>query len=236
MASILDIYRKDRSSLIGEVPVIGKGALTLKEIDTWLTDNPDAQYFRIENTGNLIDANPMGMINGREVSPTEYRSLLPYTGGGVAPVDPETAARTNSGLASAIVAQDSDRGNMRYLSYTQAQMMGVPGTRKSQGIAPPTIAINYEPGSFYGTNGLEYDKNDGMILSREEYGRFKEQVVAQDKSGFLKNPTKSPERRVDSPNVVDDLVFTQKQKPASKNTILSGAPDGLGAGGTILGG
>ena len=40
--------------LVGALPSAGKGAVTFSEIDKFLTDNPDAQYFRIDNGGNSV--------------------------------------------------------------------------------------------------------------------------------------------------------------------------------------
>ena len=41
--------------LVNGVGVVGKGATTFAEIGKWLADNPDAQYFRIDNGGSSVN-------------------------------------------------------------------------------------------------------------------------------------------------------------------------------------
>jgi len=42
------------SKAISGVKTVGKGATTFATIDKWLADNPDAEYFRIENGGKSV--------------------------------------------------------------------------------------------------------------------------------------------------------------------------------------
>lgn len=236
MASLLDIYRKNpeeqrleaerkalqakRDSAISGVQTIGKGGLSLGDIDKWLADNPDAQYFRIANGGGVKD----NRYRGGTLQPGPRGGLMGAT---------RTGGWNDSDAA--IVSQDSDERSKSIFRYATVQPRAADAKGKKGEKA--TIGINWTPSEFYKQYGFDWNEADGMIVSRAEYGKLKEQIKARDTSGFLNAPTKYPERKVDSPAVVDDLAFQQsKKKPVTKATILSGAPEGLGGGGTILGG
>ncbi len=240
MASLLDIYRKNpeeerlaaekkaleakRTAALSGVQTIGKGGVSLGDIDKWLADNPDAQYFRIGNGGSVNDARLRGgsfMMPGSAAARDAAQN------------DPRRGGWFDTDAA--IVSQDSDERSKSIMRYATVQPRAADAKGKKGEKA--TIGINWTPSEFYKQYGFDWDANDGMIVSRAEYGKLKEQIKAKDSSGFLNAPTKYPERKVDSPAVVDDLAFQQsKKKPVTKATILSGAPEGLGGGGTILGG
>lgn len=249
MASLLDIYRQNdpekarleaekkaleakRSSAISGIQTIGSGGLSLGDIDKWLTDNPDAQYFRIGNGGSVNDSrlrggNPFGMMNmggaGLGQGQVDGKGPTDSRGGGWYDTD------------AAIVSQDTDENQKSIFRYATVQPRAADAKGKKGEQA--TIGINWTPEEFYKQNGFDWSADDGMIVSRNEYGQLKERIKASDTSGFLNAPQKYPERKVTSPNIVDDLVSTeQKKKPVTKATILTGAPEGLGGGGTILGG
>lgn len=172
------------SDTLGGVTTIGKGAMTFANIDKYLADNPDAQYFRIENT---INAPSGGLKNGM--------------------MNAAVSKAAKQGIAS-IVGQDSDakakKGKERYANVT------------ANGGDGAVVGLKYTPSSFFKDNSIEYNSDYGMIYSREEYGKLKEDAASKGKSDrFLEAAVKKPE--YNSTKLKDKgFILTGEDAPTAK--------------------
>lgn len=156
--------------LVDGVASVGSGPVTFGDIDKWLADNPDAQYFRIGNGGGsvpgarsyVVSGNPFGAI------------------GGAAGRDGDAAnVQMWSDNDAAIVGQDIDKQVRDIFRY--ANISAAP-TRKGKRGEQATVGQQYTGSSFFTDNGIEYNTSYGMVYSRDEYGKLKEWASSVGKS------------------------------------------------------
>lgn len=174
----------DAKKLVDGVASVGSGPVTFADIDKWLADNPDAQYFRIGNGGGsvqgarsyVVKGNPFGAIGGaagREAADSGELQMW-------------------SDNDAAIVGQDIDKQTRDIFRY--ANISAAP-TRQGKRGEKATVGQQYTGSSFFTDNGIEYNTNYGMIYSRDEYGKLKEWASGVGKSdqflsaGAEKKPT-----------------------------------------------
>lgn len=150
---------------ISGVASVGKGAQTFADIDKWLDENPDAEYFRIENGGT----------NAANIA----RSYTNEYG-------------TWADNDAAIVGQDSDKWTRDIFRYANISAADVRQGKRGE---KSTVGVKYTPSDFFKTNEIEYKSDYGMVYSRAEYGKLKESAAKMGKSdqflsaGAEKKPT-----------------------------------------------
>lgn len=180
--------------LVQGVSSVGKGAVTFAQIDKYLADNPDAEYFRIENGGNNVG-----------------KAARSYT----------NDFGTWSDNDAAIVGQDSDKGARDIFRYANISA-ATPRTGKRGEKA--TVGIQYSPSAFFETNKAEYKSDYGMIYSRDEYGKLKEQAAKIGKSdqflsaGAEKKPTFSSDYGKDKGAILTGEGDAKRAKLSTENT------------------
>lgn len=188
-----DAYEREQTAkrakeAVDGIATAGSGAVTFADIDKWLADNPDAEYFRVSRDQSKVVNN--GWLFGGE--------------------------RQTIGSEAAIVGQEYDQ-NVKHASERYAHVGAVSsedksGSRRTHG-NKATVDVTYNPSSWFADNGFEYDPSYGLIYSRDEYGKLKEQASKQGKSdqflsaGAEKKPTFSSDYARD------------------RNTILTGGSD-----------
>jgi len=205
-----DAYVKRHSELVSGISTIGKGAVSFKDIDTYLKENPDTQFFRIGNGGRVSGRDKMRSGTGQH-----------------------TWLDSN-----AAISNDTDKFKTQDRRYVNISPAGsVRGKWSESG-----IGIAYTPQEFYKANNLQFFGDDGLILSRDEYGKLKENVKAKDKSGFLVQHEKQAGTRIERGTAKDDgnIVLNKRRRGPSNETILTDREGGLGTGtalsqATILG-
>lgn len=173
-----------RAGLINGVPVASQGATRFEEIDTWLNANPDAQYFRIGNNGKSVSSPRSYFVDSQG-----NRQIPNFAGNGV---------EANKGLSmwndnsAALVSTAADQGARDIFRYINVSAM-TPRTGKRGEKA--TFGEKYNGGEFFSSNNLQYSPDDGIIMSREEYGALKESLRTKGAGGFFQYEkyAKSPE-------------------------------------------
>lgn len=149
---------------LSSIKSVGKGAQTFADIDKWLADNPDEQYFRIENGGD----------NTKGYSRT-------YTG----------KYGTWSDNDAAIVGQDKDKEKRDIFRYANISAADIRTGKRGE---KSTVGMQYSPSRFFSDKNIEYKSDYGLVYSRDEYGKLKESAAKAGKSDrFLEAPKKTPE-------------------------------------------
>lgn len=179
------------------VPVVAKGATRFDEIDKFLADNPDAQYFRIDNGGSIL-------------------------GSGARSYNGKYGQWDDNGAAIVSSAYDqSHRDIHRYANISPADLRV--GKRGEQ----PTIAQQYEPGAFFKDNNIAYNTSYGMIYSRDEYGKLKNWASSvAGPNGFLSQPEQNPGQRVNfkAPGQQQQAVDQGARAPGAETLAAATGP------------
>lgn len=164
---------EQRAALINGVPVASQGATRFEAIDQWLNDNPDAKYFRIGNSGNSVSGARSYQIDakGNRVTNFGYNS------------DAQQASTyTWSDNSAALVSTEADQGARDIFRYINVSAMA---PREGKRGEKATFGQTYNGGEFFSSNNLQYSPDDGIIMSREEYGALKESLRAKGAGGFF---------------------------------------------------
>lgn len=150
-----DAIRQRQEAALSAIPEISTGPVQFSAIDTWLSQNPEAKYFRIGNQGK-------NTMNARTYTNGKYGQW--------------------SDNDAAIVSTPTDansRDIFRYINVAAAD----PRTGKRGETA--TFGEQYSGGSFFQENGMDYNSRYGIVMSREEYGALKENLKKKGAQGFL---------------------------------------------------
>lgn len=130
--------------LEAELPSVGKGAVTFAQVDKFLTDNPDAKYFRIDNGGNSVK------------EPRSYR----------------TSFGKWDDNSAAIVGQDSDKRSRDIFRYANISAMtprtGKRGEKATVGLQyEPSSFFKDNSGTYKTDYGLVYSRDEyGKLKSQ----------------------------------------------------------------------
>ncbi|MDX9690544.1 MAG: hypothetical protein RBT70_08830 [Alphaproteobacteria bacterium] len=158
-----------QSTLKG-VPVIGSGALSFADVDKWLADNPDAQYFRIGGGGN---AAIVGSADDKK-RPANQRYATN-----------QREAQGNATISTSYSPSSWFKENK--ISYDTDPMQAVQSSGGGQrtGLVGFGAAIRQQQ---------QYQEQFGLIYSRDEYGKLKESYAKKGKGDrFLEAATRKPE-------------------------------------------
>jgi len=84
----------------------------------------------------------------------------------------------SAALVSDNKADVGSRDIFRYINVSPASV------RTGKRGETPTYGLQYVPSDFYKETGGQYSTEDGYVLSREEFGKLKEQLKAKGAGGF----------------------------------------------------
>lgn len=172
-----------RAGLINGVPVAASGATQFSKIDEWLTKNPEAKYFRIDNNGSSVPSPRSYAVSG---NPVEGMGGAYQQGDN--PARPQYWTDNSAALVSTL-EDTQTRDIFRYTNISAAPV------RQGKRGETPTFGRQYTGGEFFTSNNIQYGADDGIIMSREEYGALKESLRSAGAGGFFQYEkyAKSPE-------------------------------------------